>query len=202
MALAFAWSVWRPAASGGLSRTGVAALALLLFESLAAPLPMTVVDVPEVYREIAATPSGVGDAVVHVPDLPSREKLLYQTVHGKPVAGNVIGAVPHRSPSADAAIRDPAWSLLLRDFGALPPAERAGAVEAVREVLARSGVRWIVVSSSAWVHEARGASRHALLPSGARAALLTNLRALDPVGERTVGEETVLELARSGSLGN
>lgn len=205
MVLALAWSHWRPGGRERMSGPGIAALALLLFESLAVPLRMTEVPIPAVYREIAATPPRARDAVVHVPELPPREKLLYQTVHGRPLAGNVIGAIPHRSPAADASLRDPAWSWLLRDFGrsggvpALPPEERARVVRGVRALLGRAGVRWIVVSPAAWVHEARGASRHVVLGPEAREGFLASLRELDPVRERTIGEETLFELATSST---
>jgi hypothetical protein len=178
-------------------------IGLVLFESLVAPLPTTAVRIPDAYRVVAETARAAPKsraAVFHVPELPPREKLLYQTTHGQPLVGNVIGAIPHRSPSADATLRDPARSLLLREFSrpgwlaACPPEERARSVATAQDFLTRSGVRWIVVSRSAWIHEQRGASRHSVLSPAQAAAFVENLRGLGPVRERSVGEETLLEL--------
>ncbi len=63
---------------------GTAALALILFEFLPAPYPMSPPDTPAWYAELAASPDR--GAVLNLPmnwDRPGY--LLYQTVHGKPL---------------------------------------------------------------------------------------------------------------------
>lgn len=85
-----------PARGTGSSRPALAALlaaALLIFETLSIPLPMTPVNVHPYYGELAANPADGG--VLEIPPR-DRASLLHQTVHGRKIPA--VRSVYLRSP--------------------------------------------------------------------------------------------------------
>jgi hypothetical protein len=77
-------------------------VAIVIFEFCDAPVPMTVLDDPPVYRALAAAPAGavceapfgLGDGLG--PDAGSRDRrvLFYATIHAHPLAGGYVGRMP------------------------------------------------------------------------------------------------------------
>ena len=81
-------------------------VALVVFDGLGSPLPLTSLDQPLVYQRLAAigdggpvceVPFGIGDGLTGVGSQ-AREALYYATIHGHPVVGGFIGRMP---PGAD-----------------------------------------------------------------------------------------------------
>jgi hypothetical protein len=167
-------------------------LALVLFEALAS-IPTARFPVPELYREIARDPSpGV---LLHIPALPARENLLFQTVHGAALIENLRDAVPLASPRARDPFERPEWSQLQRGLrreklverlalasaspGADPDADHA--LTRLRAFLAEYEVRRVVVLRRRPVlgDDGRSAALRDVLPPE-RYALLC--RALEVLG--------------------
>ena len=105
------------------------AIAAVTFEFWTAPLPLTAVDHPAVYRALAAAPPGpvcevpfgIGDGLSTGIGAQDRRVLLYATQHEHPLVGGFIGRMP-----ADAANRyrtiPVAGTLLALSDGAPMPA--------------------------------------------------------------------------------
>jgi hypothetical protein len=81
------------------------AVAGILFEGMALPLPMTAADIPGIYRTIALDrtagavlelPFGVRDGRRFWGYVFPPERMYYQTVHGKPLVGGYISGIPDR----------------------------------------------------------------------------------------------------------
>ncbi len=79
------------------------ALALLALDYLHAPIPLTALDRPAVYEQLATIPDG--GAVIEVPfgigdglsigrGSQDRRLLYHATIHGHPVVGGYIGRMP------------------------------------------------------------------------------------------------------------
>ncbi|MCX6028731.1 MAG: hypothetical protein NT169_05440 [Chloroflexi bacterium] len=115
----------------------VAALALILFEFLPAPYPMSAADTPAWYRTLAADPRP--GAVLNLPmnwDRPGY--LLYQTEHGKPLTVAYISRDDPRTLTDRAPV--------LQHFRHLGPDVIAfDLARQGRQVLADLGVRWVVL---------------------------------------------------------
>ena len=110
-------------AEGPLQRARVQwlVIALLIVEYTVAPIPLTTLDVPSVYRQLAREPAG---AVCEVPfgigdglgpgNIGSQDHavLYYATVHGHPLVGGYVGRMPQDAAQSYAAL--PVTRVLLR----------------------------------------------------------------------------------------
>ncbi len=94
-------------------------IGLIAFEYWDAPVPMTSLDAPAIYRDLAAAPMGsvcevpfgVGDGLGGVGSQ-DRRILFYATLHGHPLAGGYIGRMP--VDAAERYERMPLTASLLR----------------------------------------------------------------------------------------
>lgn len=118
-------------------RIAWATLALIVFEFLPAPYPLSEADTPAWYRTLAADPRP--GAVLNLPmnyDRPGY--LLYQTVHGKPLSVAYISRDDPRTLTERAPV--------LQHFRHLEPDIIAFDLAAQgRQVLSDLGVRWAVL---------------------------------------------------------
>lgn len=209
MTLAMGWAAWRERrrpAEG--TRAGAFLLepvlgGLILLELLAAPMPMARVEIPRVYREIQASSGSASGtaALLHVPGIPAREDLLYQTVHGQKLVQSLEGAIPLRSRRGPDPFAQPHWAALTRNLGqpgwiaSMPPAQRPAVIEALRSFLRQYGVRWVVVVGSYPVLGADGRSvvANPVLDASSYQAFRENMWLLGPVREREVDGDTLFE---------
>lgn len=169
LALCVAWTWFRLESSPQLRWTGRPALAAvaILFESLSV-LPMSRVELSDLYATIARAERG--GALVHIPSLPARENLLYQTIHHASLLEDVSAAVPLRSSVDGDPFRAPEWGALQESLGNPGYAKRlsvgaeyseadpgaAQALSRMRVFLSSNHVRWIVVRRRIWVVENDG----------------------------------------------
>ena len=89
-----------------------AIVALLAFDYLHAPIPLTALDRPAVYEQLASiadsgavieVPFGIGDGLSAGRGSQDRRLLYYATIHGHPVVGGYIGRMPpHVAQAYDA----------------------------------------------------------------------------------------------------
>jgi hypothetical protein len=94
----------RESVGRGFSRAGVAGLLALLFlDYLHAPIPLTALDRPAVYEQLASiddngavieVPFGIGDGLTAGRGSQDRRLLYHATIHGHPVVGGYIGRMP------------------------------------------------------------------------------------------------------------
>jgi len=181
------------------ARLTLAAIGLLLFESLAAPLPMTPVPVPEAYRQIGGAPGS--SALVHIPGMPAREDLLYQTVHRQRLVENLENAVPLRSRRGADPFGSPLWIALTRALGdpqwvaSLSEAGRTQAASALRDFLRQNQIRWIVLlrARPALTDDGRRFVSQRLLDDATYTTFRQNLRLLGPLREQELGDDTLFE---------
>jgi hypothetical protein len=117
-------------AAGPLQRARVQWLliALLIVEYTVAPIPLTTLDVPLIYRQLAREPAG---AVCEVPfgisdglgvgNIGSQDHavLYYATVHAHPLVGGYVGRMPRDAAQTYASL--PVTRTLLRLSGGDPP---------------------------------------------------------------------------------
>jgi hypothetical protein len=207
LAIAAGWAI-RERGSGRdarpLARTlPVLVLGLLLFESLAAPMPLVDVPVPEVYRGIDSTPGS--SVLVHVPGIAAREDLLYQTVHRQRLAEDLENALPLRSRRSTRHSPDlftqPEWSVLSRNLGtpgwvaSLSTSERETLVPGLEGFLRVHGIRWIAVMRSrpALADDGRGFVEKPLMADAAYEAFLENLILLQPLRHEDGGDQALFE---------
>jgi hypothetical protein len=213
VACAVGWAEWRRRRSamtaGGLVPEVVLG-GLILFESLAAPFPMTRVAIPEAYRFVARQARGSPpSALLNLPVLPARENLLYQTVHHRKLVEDVESAVPLRSPNPRDPFAQPIWGLVTRGLAqpgaieGIPAAERGRAVETIRDFLRANDIRWIVVRNVPATGFPRSDPHSPTPPTPQEPyrAYCENLRFLHPVLEQEVGDHTVFELELPESPG-
>ena len=82
-----------------------ALIALLVLDYLHAPIPLTALDRPEVYEQLATiqdtgavieVPFGIGDGLSAGRGSQERRLLYHATIHGHPVVGGYIGRMPPR----------------------------------------------------------------------------------------------------------
>ena len=110
-------------------------IALLALDYLHAPIPLTALDRPAVYEQLAAiqdngaviqVPFGIGDGLTTGRGSQERRLLYYATIHGHPVVGGYIGRMPPMVAQAYDAM--PVVGNLLRlSNGAEPVREEAPA---------------------------------------------------------------------------
>jgi hypothetical protein len=176
--------------------------ALLLFESLAAPLPVASVPVPEVYRAIVSASRAPGAfSLIHLPGIPSREDLLYQTVHRQRLVESVENAIPLRSHRGADPFSRPEWGALTRGFGSpgwvasMNEPQRNQAVQGLRAFLRGLNVRWVVVRSSkeSLAPDGRSFLESPLLDPAVYDAFRQNLRLLGPLRETELSGGTLFE---------
>lgn len=201
VAVAGGWADIRrrlPGASGG-PGPEIIACGLILFESLAAPLPLAEATVPAIYQGIRAEPGAF--ALIHLPALPDRENLLYQTAHRQRLIESVGDAIPFRTRTGPDPFAEPVWNTLARDFGrpgwmaSLPADERTRVLDSVGGFLGRYHVRWVVIVGSA---ELLGRDGRTMVPMPVLAprtyeAFLDNLQWLRPVSRTESGGNALLE---------
>lgn len=181
--------------SGHMSGSGIFLGVLILFESLSAPMVLTPVQVPNVYRFLRAQEANLqrdesGDrsrirkALLHLPPVSARDNLLFQTVHELSLVENVESAVPLRSHSATTLVKGSTIRTLyaLGQQGVFAGMTKARRDETLREIesfLSENGIRWIVIRPT---HQ-RGSSAYQ--------AYQENLRFLSHSEEREVDGYTV-----------
>ena len=124
----------------------VSAAALLLFEYLPIPYPLTPAPLPAFYTELGDRP-GAG-AVLDLPlgRQPGKISMYYQTIHNRPIVDGVVSRTP---PEAyEWARQQPALRSLLRCDQALPPADLAPLLPGLADL----GIEYVV----AHLHEPTG----------------------------------------------
>ena len=93
----------RSPASAGLALPQWALIALLALDYLHAPIPLTALDRPAVYEQLASitdngavieVPFGIGDGLLIVRGSQERRLLYNATIHGHPVVGGYIDRMP------------------------------------------------------------------------------------------------------------
>jgi hypothetical protein len=202
LAVACGWAALRrrqgfadpSAARPGATRIEVIVGAAILFESLAAPMPLLRVPVPEVYGQIPPTPGYYALAVI--PGLATRESMLYQVVHRQRLVQSVETAIPLHSPRASSPFDTAHWEALLRDLGtpgwieSQPVESRAQVIGSLRRTLSDAKVRWVVLQRTRPVlaRDGRSFNIEPICDETAFAAFRENLRRLWPTHEREVGE--------------
>jgi hypothetical protein len=175
--------------------------AVVLFETLSAPMPVTAVPLPDVYNHISAAPGS--STLVHIPSMTAREDLLYQTVHRQKLVESVESAMPLRSRRGEDLFAQPQWTALTRGLGrsgwigSLPEEERANVLRTLRSLLANYNVRFVVLVRSRWTPAAdgRGFVQTPVLDEPSYRAFSEHLRLLGPSGEQEFGGETLFQFA-------
>jgi hypothetical protein len=181
------------------ARIEIAAGGLLLFGALAAPLPMVEVPVPNVYESVTGAPGS--SALIHIPGIPAREDLLYQTVHRQRLVENLETAIPLRSRRGPDPFRDPRWTALTRSLGtpgwvaSMSEGQRGTLVADLRSFLRQLRIRWIVLlrSRERLAPDARSFDSELVLDRATYEAFLANLRLLGPVREEDFNTSTLFE---------
>jgi hypothetical protein len=111
-----------------------ALIGLLAIDYLNAPMPLTALDRPAIYEQLAAVqdespvielPFGIGDGLSTGIGSQERRILYYATIHGHPLVGGYIGRMPPGAAAAYAAM--PIVGNLLRLSSGQPAAEDAEA---------------------------------------------------------------------------
>jgi len=108
-------------------------IALLAFDYLGAPMPLTALDRPAIYEQLAAVqdespvielPFGIGDGLSSGIGSQDRRILYYATIHGHPLIGGYIGRMPPGAAAAYAAM--PIVGNLLRLSAGQPAGDDPG----------------------------------------------------------------------------
>jgi hypothetical protein len=202
LAVACGWAALRrrqgfadpSAARPGATRIEVIVGAAILFESLAAPMPLLRVPVPEVYGQIPATPGYYSLAVI--PGLAARESMLYQVVHRQRLVQSVETAIPLHTPRPPSPFDTVHWEALMRNLGtpewieSQPDENRAQVIDSLRRILSDAKVRWVVLQRTRPLLARDGRSFN-IEPACDETAFNTfreNLRRLWPTHEREVGD--------------
>ncbi len=180
------------------------ALALLLFESLAAPLPLVDVPVPEVYRQAAAAPGS--SVLLNIPAIPARDEVLYQTVHRQRLADNVENVMPLRSRRGCDLFATSQWSELTGKLGtkgwisSLPVTDRDRLAADLRHFLDANRIRWIVLRRTrpALIDSGRGFTEKRMLEDTAYDSFLENLQRLGPIRRLEAGDHALFEFPAQG----
>ena len=193
-------------AAGRLSRGELIAGAVLLFESLSAPLPMAKVEVPELYGMVPPLPGYYG--LISLPAMPARESLLYQTIHRQRLVLGVASAMPLHSPQEGGPFGAPHWETLVQNLATpgwidnLPEGQRGQLKGALRRTLQDHQVRWIALHRNRLEPNEDGRGFHAvpLCDEAQFNALRDHLRMLHPMHERGVGDGILFEFEASEIL--
>ncbi len=176
---------WALLVAEGLERLGtqrwrMLALAGILFESVAVPLPMTRPEIPPLYSALARDPGpgavlelpfGLRDGRIFWGFFFEAERLYYQTAHGRPMVGGYLSRIPDRI--IEAYRNEPVLRRLvaLQNDPAAPPALEGAAFEAWA---GRWGIAWVVLerdrASSTLMRALRESLGQPLLEKGHLAA--------------------------------
>lgn len=202
LAVACGWAALRrrqgfadpSAARPGATRIEIIVGAALLFESLAAPMPILRVPVPEVFGQIPPTPGYYSLAVV--PGLAARESMLYQVVHRQRLVQSVETAIPLHTPRPPSPFDTVHWEALMRNLGtpawieSQPDESRAQVIGSLRQILSDAKVRWVVLQRTRPVLAPDGLSFRVepICDEPTFNAFRENLRRLWPTHEREVGD--------------
>lgn len=127
----------------------------VLVDFISAPTHLYRLEVPGVYRQLAALPSGgvwefpfgVGDGFGERGAL-DNATMYYQTVHGKPLVGGFVARLPPRLLAAYEDAPGVREVLALSEGRTLADDERARAVESVRAFMRAHNIRYVVVNLS------------------------------------------------------
>lgn len=114
--------------------------ALLLFEYLYLPFPLTPAVTPSYYSELAASPSE--GAILELPmgREPARYYLYYQMTHGKPLVEGIVSRTPEQAYALIQA-RPALRSLRQCGSDALPPATLSPILNSLRE----DGIEYVIL---------------------------------------------------------
>lgn len=178
----------------GATRIEVMVGAALLFESLAAPMPLLRVPVPEVYGQIPPTPGYYALAVI--PGLAARESMLYQVVHRQRLVQSVETAIPLHTPRPPSPFDTAHWEALMRNLGtpgwidSQPDENRAQVVDSLKRMLSDAKVRWVVLQRTRPVlaRDGRSFNLERICDDTAFDAFRGNLQRLWPTHEREIGD--------------
>jgi hypothetical protein len=121
--------------TGWLARPAIqwAIIALVAFEYLDAPVPMTPLDAPQIYRQLAEAPDGalcevplgIGDGLSKGIGSQERRVLYYATIHEHPLVGGYLGRMPREAAAKYGQMPVVASLLALSDGRSADP-PRAG----------------------------------------------------------------------------
>jgi hypothetical protein len=202
LAVACGWAALRrrqgfadpSAARPGATRIEVIVGAALLFESLAAPMPLLRVPVPDVYGQIPPTPGYYALAVI--PGLAARESMLYQVVHRQRLVQSVETAIPLHTPRRPNPFDTVHWEALRQNLGtpgwieSQPVESRAQVIGSLRRILSDAKIRWVVLQRTRPVPARDGLSFNIepVCDETTFNAFRENLRRLWPTHEREVGD--------------
>lgn len=130
-----------------------ALVAAVLADFISAPTHLFRLEVPPIYRQIAALPPGVvwefpfgiGDGFGERGAL-DNATMYYQTVHGHPLVGGFVARLPARLVAAHDT--EPALRAVLEmsEGRDLPGADRARVVDDVRTFMRARGIRYVIVN--------------------------------------------------------
>jgi hypothetical protein len=199
LAIAAGWARRWTAAPPRVRALPAMLLGLVLFESLAAPLPLIEVPVPAIYREIDSAPGS--SVLAQAPPVAAREALLYQTVHRQRLAENLDNAIPLRSRRGTDLFASPGWTLLTQKLGepgwvaSLAEADRARLFGELRGFLRDESIRWVVVlrTRPELLPDGRLFRDKVLLDDASYDAFLDNLKQLDPLRSEDNGDNALFE---------
>ena len=127
--------------------------ALVLIDFLPAPTHLYRLDVPRIYREVAALPPGavwefpfgIGDGFGERGAL-DNATMYYQTTHGRPLVGGFVARMPRRLLAAHEDTPALRAVLAMSEGRALSSDERARAVVDVLSFMRTHGIRAIVLN--------------------------------------------------------
>lgn len=208
MTIACGWAL-----RGRMRRVEVLLVALILLESLSAPMPVVRVPVRAVHALVAERSKSLGggsmsaerssgqSALIHIPGFDHRTELLYQTAHGQALIASVLNAVPLRSGRGPDAFDAAAWRVLTRGLGdaewwsSIPEAQKAAVRADLRAMLRDLRVRWIVLTRThdQLSADARSFESRPQLTRDEFASFHERLRELGPVGAEQVDDAILFE---------
>lgn len=205
LTVAFGWAALRrrpgtePVAAAGATRREALVGGLLLFEALAAPLPMLRVPVPDVYGRLPAAAGYY--ALAPLPGMPARESLLYQTVHQQRLVQDLATAMPLHSIRGNSPFASPHWEALTRSLATpnwlreMPPEQQTPLVGALRRFLEESKIRFLILHRTrpALAADGRSFTEQPVCTEAQFEAFRGNLRGLHPMHEREIGDAVLFE---------
>ena len=127
--------------------------AAVLADFISAPTHLFKLDVPQIYREVAALPPGavwefpfgIGDGFGERGAL-DNATMYYQTVHRHPLAGGFVARLPARLIAAHDETPALRAVLAMSEGQDLPDDARARAVDDVRAFMRARGIRYVIVN--------------------------------------------------------
>jgi len=180
------------------------ALTLILFESLAAPLPLVEVPIPRVYREITADPGS--SVLVNIPTIPAREEVLYQIVHRQRLADNVEGVIPLRSRRGTDLFATSQWVVLTNSLGtkgwvaSLGETRWESLAAELRQFMHENRIRWLILRRTrpALNPKGDGFIEKRLLEDAVYDSFLENLQRLGPLRHKDSSDYALFEFNAEG----